>query len=248
MDHKRLCELLTSSLSKYGFKGYGGKLFYLELPDSIIILKQLSYNSAAELYLDLIIKSCHPEINKISKTLLQNEKIIDNYGYYKLFYLTEKGYGFDLYDIAETMFESKIDEIYTLYIQKFTEGVLCGIASYNRMYDGKAHLRFELYRDSAEIIGHPELAGQHGHDWLSSDQYLLLNKYHIDDRYVNENTACYLMENVVKKAPQELSGKALTKWCNQKCKELLVSGKRIRLGWGILFPFVNGKPLKYCGY
>lgn len=253
MDNKRLGELLTKYLTKYGFKGYAGKLFYLDLPDSILILEQLCYNAAAELYLKLIIKSCHPEITQISKTLLKNEMMIDNYSYHKLFYSSDKlsrnGLWYDLYDISQGDFESKIDDIYTRYIHKFTEGFLAGIENFNRMYDGQLYGKFELYRDSAESIGHPELAGFRGHDWLISDQYLLLYKYKIDDRYVNENTASYIMNNVVKQAPEGLSGKALTKWCNQRCRDLfLVSGKRISLGWGILFPIVDGTPLKYCGY
>lgn len=248
MDNKQLGKLLTAHLAKYGFKGFGGKLFYLDLPDAIVVLEQLCYNGAAELYLKLIIKACHPQITKISKSLLQNEMIIDSCSHNRLLYPTENGFSFDLYDIPDAEFESKINLMYSLYIEKFSEGFLCGIENYNRLYDGKLHLLFDLFRDSAEAIGHLELAGRHGHDWLISDQYLLLYKYKIDDRYVNENTASYLMENVVKQAPTELSGKALTKWCNQRCKELLlVSGKRISLGWGILFPFVDGKPLKYCG-
>ena len=251
MDNKLLGELLTIHLGKYGFKDYGGKLFYLDLPDSIVILEQLCYNGAAELYLGLIIKVCHPSISKISKALLRDKMIIDSYSYNRLFYPTASGnpFGFDLYDIPEKEFESKIDQMYSQYIESFSRGYLYGIECYNRLYDGKRHFMFELFRDSAEAIGHPELAADRGHDWLISDQYLLLFKYKVDNRYVNENTASYLMENVIKKAPEELSGKALTKWCNQRCKELLlVSGKRISLGWGILFPFVDGKPLKYCGY
>ena len=57
MDNKLLGELLTIHLGKYGFKDYGGKLFYLDLPDSIVILEQLCYNGAAELHLGLIIKA-----------------------------------------------------------------------------------------------------------------------------------------------------------------------------------------------
>ncbi len=248
MDNKRLGELLTKTLAKYGFKSYGGKLFYLDLPDSIVILDQRSSMGASALYLRLIIKACHPEISKISKSILQDEMLIDSYWWEKLLYRSEKGYkgyGWNLYEISEKDFEAKIDEIYSLYIQKFCEGVINGIQGFHIV---PWHNKFELYRDSAEAIGHPELAGYRGHDWLVSDWYLLVNKYKIDIRYVNDNTASYLMENVIKKAPEELSGKAKVKWCNEKCKELLlVSGKRVNLCYDAIFPFVDGKPLKYCG-
>ncbi len=248
MDSKQLNELLIKALTKYDFKCYGGKLFALDLPDSIVVLEQQYYHGASELYLRLIIKACHPEIEKISKSLLKDEMRIDSYWIHKLFYPTEKGYRWDLYDISERDFESKIDEIYSLYIESFSEGVICGIENFNRMCDGRVFTKFELYRDSAEAIGHPELAGYRGHDWLISDEYLLRYKYKIDERYINENTASYLMENVIKKAPEELSGKEQIKWYNERCKELLlISGKRVKLEWGSIFPFVNGKPLKYCG-
>ena len=67
MDKELLGELLIKSLAKYNFKNYGKKLFYLDLKDSIIILEQLTYMTCAELYINFIIKECHPEICKITK-------------------------------------------------------------------------------------------------------------------------------------------------------------------------------------
>lgn len=56
------------------------------------------------------------------------------------------------------------------------------------------------------------------------------------------------MENVVPYIPKELKGQAVSKWSNQCCNEIFIAkGKRISLGWGLPFPFVDGKPLKYCG-
>ena len=106
----------------------------------------------------------------------------------------------------------------------------------------------KLFVDSAERIGHLELAGDKGHDWFLSDRYILLFEYGVDVRFVNENTQRYIMENVVSNLPADLKGKQRSKWCDQRCKEIfLMQGKRFNLGHGILFPFVNGKPLKYCG-
>lgn len=67
MDSATLGKALVDALSKHGFSHYGTKLFYQEYPDCILILKQETYNMAAELYLRLIIKECHPEITKITK-------------------------------------------------------------------------------------------------------------------------------------------------------------------------------------
>ena len=39
-----------------------------------------------------------------------------------------------------------------------------------------------------------------------------------------------------------------TKWRNQRCKEIFISKKFKRyFGWGITFPFLNDKPLQFCG-
>jgi len=80
MDKEMLGRLLIDSLNKYNFKNYGSKLFYLELIDSIIILEQFFHNGGAEMYLNIIIKECHPEISKITKNILKDNLLLDSTG------------------------------------------------------------------------------------------------------------------------------------------------------------------------
>ena len=112
MEKELLGELLIHSLKKYNFKNFGSKLFYLELKDSIIILEQTNYRGCAEMYLNFIIKECHPEISKITKIILKDDLLIDNHTVNKLLYYTPNGYRWDFYDIGEKDFEKTIDEFY----------------------------------------------------------------------------------------------------------------------------------------
>ena len=103
-------------------------------------------------------------------------------------------------------------------------------------------------KDTAKKINRPDLAAYRGHDWLISDWYILVNKYNIDTRFVNSNTEKYIMERVIPNIPENLKGKEISKWCNERCKEIFISKKRRRdFGYGIVFPFINGKPLKFDG-
>lgn len=249
MDKERLGELLTHYLGKYNFKNYGAKLFYLDLKDSIIILEVSSYNGACELYLNLIIKECHPEINKITKSILKDDMLIDTFTYNKLLYHTPKGYRWDFLDIDEKKFEKTIDRFYKENIKKFEEDVITGIEHFNKLYYkiDRGH-QIQLYKDSAEKIGHTEFAGFRGHDYLLSDCYRLVNEYMVDSMFVKPNTEKYIMENVIKNVPKELKGKELAKWCNEKCKEIFIAKNKWRsFGWLSIFPFVDGKPLKFYG-
>ena len=249
MDNKTLDVLLKSSLTKLGFQSYGAKLFCLDCCDNIVILKQMTYNGVAELYLSVIIKQCHTEVTKITKSVITDRMLIDTYDYNRLTYRTPEGYRYDLYHIPPSEFDSKIKEVYEDLIHPFTNSFAQGIAGYNRyVAENHSNHAMNLFVDSAQQVGMPELAGEHGHDWFLSDRFILLYDYEVDCRYVNANTERYIMENVIANIPAELKGKARTKWCNDQCKELfLKKGKRFTLGHGILFPFVNGKPLKYCG-
>lgn len=247
MDKELLGDLLIKSLSKHNFKNYGNKLFYLDLKDSIIILKQLTYMTCAELYINFIIKECHPEIKKITKNVLKDEMLIDNFTLHKLYYDNGKEYNF--YKINESAFQEKIDEIYNNYVKPFQISFMEGLNNlYNITFNDKYDFTIQLYKDSARKIGHPEFAGYRGHDWLVSDEYLLSYVYRLDSRYINNNTAKYIMDNILKKAPNDLKGKALTKWCDEKCKEIFISKSRRRdFGWKLILPLYNGKPLKYLG-
>ncbi len=81
-----------------------------------------------------------------------------------------------------------------------------------------------------------------------SDYYYLTYKCNIDLRFVNSNTEKYIIENVIKNSPEDLKGKELAKWRNERCKEIFVAKKMWRsFGWGITFPFVDEKPLKFYG-
>ena len=107
---------------KYNFKNYGSKLFYLELKDSIVILKQVFCNGSAELYLSIIIKECHPEINKITKNTIEDVMLIDTHTSNKLFYNTPDGYEWDFMGIDIEKFENTIDGFYNeniMIISKF---------------------------------------------------------------------------------------------------------------------------------
>ena len=249
MDNRTLGELLIKSLSKYGFKNYGSKLFYLELKDSIVILKQLTYLRGAELYLRFIIKECHQEINKITKSILKDKMIIDSYDFNKLLYKTLEGYRWNFYDIPVDEFEFVIGQLYNDLIKPFEIDYINGINNYNKFaYKELYGHQAKIYKDSAKKINCPDLAAYRGHDWLISDRHILVNKYNIDNRFVNSNTEKYIMERVIPNIPDNLKGKEISKWCNEKCKEIFISKKRRRdFGYGIVFPFINGKPLKFDG-
>ena len=253
MDKELLGELLIKSLAKYNFKNYGKKLFYLDLKDSIIILEQLTYMTSAELYLSFIIKECHPEITKITKNILKDRMIIDSYDNYKLYYNSMKhNIGHDFYDIEIFEFETVIERLYNDYIKPFEKNYLEGIYNYNNVIFPRIKYNFEmkLFKDSALKIGHAELAAYRDHAWLQSDYVILSNKYKLDYRFIKDNTAKYIMDNIVKKAPKELEGKELIKWCNQRCKETFIT-KRKRRDFGycsMIFPFIDGKPLKFDGF
>ena len=250
MDKVLLGKLLTESLKKYNFKNYGSTLFWLELNDSILILKQFFYNGGAELYVSIIIKECHPEITKITKSILTDEMFIDTHTANKLYYPIHGGYNWNFFDIDAEKFEDVIHGFYDEMIRPFETGYLNGIQCYNEFHSRIIVYGFpvRLYKDSAEKIGHQELASSKGHDWFLSDYYYLTQKCHSDSRFVNSNTEKYIIENVIKKAPKELKGKDATKWYNERCKELLIDKKMWRrFGWGIMFPLVHGKPLKFYG-
>ena len=99
---------------------------------------------------------------------------------------------------------------------------------------------FPLFEDSAQKINHPELASHIGHEWFLSDYYYLVHRCNIDSRFVNSNTEKYIIKNVIEQSPEELKGKDLTKWRNERCKEIFVA-KRMwrRFGYGITFPFID---------
>ena len=106
----------------------------------------------------------------------------------------------------------------------------------------------KLYKDIAEKIGHPELAHFRGHEWFLSDYYYLVFKCNIDSRFVCSNTEKYIIENVINKSPDGLKGKDLTKWRNERCKEMLIAQRMWRsFGYGIPFPLIDEKPLKFYG-
>ena len=248
MDKKILGNLLTVSLTKYNFENYGSKLFYLELKDSIIILEQTVYNGGAEIYLRIIIKECHPEISKITKNIIKDKLLIDTHTCNKLYYKTSDGYHWDFFEIDEEDFENTIDEFYKENIKPFETGYLNGIKHYNDLYYDKIFYgqQIKLYKDSAQKINHPELASHIGHEWFLSDYYYLVYRCNIDSRFVNSNTEKYIIKNVIEQSPEELKGKDLTKWRNERCKEIFVA-KRMwrRFGYGITFTFIDGKPLKF---
>ena len=249
MEKSRLSELLIHHLGKYNFKNYGDRLFYLDLKDSIVILEKSFYYGGAQLYLSLIIKECHPEITKITRSVLKDEMLIDTHTYNLLLYYTSKGYRWDFLDIDEKKFEKTIDRFYKENIKNFEQNVVAGIVHFNKLYYkiDRGH-QIRLYKDSAEKIGHMELAGFRGHDYLLSDRYRLVNEYKVDSMFVKPNTEKYIMENVIKNIPTELKGKELTKWCNEKCKDIFIAkNKQRNFGWLSIFPFVDGKPLKYYG-
>ena len=249
MDKEMLSELLISTLAKYGFKNYGSKLFYLELKDSIIILEQIVHNGGAEMYLSIIIKECHPEISKITKNVLKDNLLIDTHTSNKLFYKTANGYHWDFFDMDVEKFEETIDEFYNINIKPFEISYLNGISHYNELYYKIFYgHQIKLYKDSADKIGHQELASFRGHEWFLSDYYYLVYKCNIDSRFVNSNTEKYIIDNVIENSPEDLKGKDLTKWRNERCKEIFVAKRMWRnFGYGITFPFIEGKPLKFYG-
>ena len=159
MDNKKLGELLSSSLSKYKFKKYGNKIFYLNLKDSIIILNQSTYLGCAELYLDFIIKECHPEIITITKNTLKDKMLIDSYDSNKLLYRFLDRYEYNFYNIPENKFDLIIDNFYNEFIKPFEVNLINGIENYNRIaYKELYGYQAKIYKDSAEKIGHKELA------------------------------------------------------------------------------------------
>ena len=243
MDNKTLGVLLTNALNKLGFKNYGPRLFYIEFEECIVVLNQITYMTAAELYLDLIIKQCHPEIEKITKNVITDRMLLDSYNYNRLYHFVPDTLNYDFYSIPEEDFDNEIKKVYDVNVRPFSQGVVNGIKNLS-----KYHAMIELFKDSAEKIGFLEFAGYRGHEWLLTDEYRAEYDYGVDSRFINKNTAGYIMENVISALPTDLKGKARSKWCNERCKEIfLKKGKRISLGFGILFPIVNGKPLKYCG-
>ena len=246
MNKELLGKLLTDSLRKYNFKNYGSSLFWLELEDSIIILNQVCYRGGGELYLSIIIKECHPEITKITKSTLTDDMLIDTHTSNKLFYPTPDGYNWNFFDIEAEKFEDTIYRFYHENIAPFKSSYLNGIKHYNELYSKINYgQQIQLYNDSAEKLGHMELASFRGHDYFLSDYYYLTFKCNIDSRFVNSNTEKYIIENVINNSPKELEGKNLTKWRNERCKEIFIAKKMWRrFGWGIAFPFVDGKPLK----
>ena len=248
MDKVTLGKLLIQSLEKYNFKNYGSKLFYLELKDSIIILEQVFHNGGAEMSLNIIIKECHPEIEKITKSVLKDNLLLDSTGG-KLFYKTATDFHWDFYDINVEEFESTIDEFYDINIKPFETSYLAGIEHYNELYYKILYgNQIKLYKNIAEKIVHPELAHFRGHEWFLSDYYYLVFKCNIDSRFVCSNTEKYIIENVINKSPDGLKGKDLTKWRNERCKEMLIAKRMWRsFGYGIPFPLIDEKPLKFYG-
>ena len=251
MDSTTLGKALVDALSKQGFRHYGTKLFYREFADCILILKQETYNMAAELYLRLIIKECHPEITKITKQVLADKMLIDTFSNDKLFFRSDNtlsGWDYNFYNIQEHELDARIDEIAKDYLDSFSCGVINGISHFKAFPLNYSQYSMLLFRDSAEKIGRMEWAGAKGHDWYLSDRYILEFEYKIDSRFLHPNTERYIMENIIPYIPKELTGKAVTKWCEMQCKEhFLAKGKRFFLGWDLPFPFMDGKPLKYCG-
>ena len=248
MDKETLGKLLIQSLKKYNFKNYGSRLFYIELDDSIVVLEQTYHNGSAEMYLNIIIKECHPELSKITKSVLNDNLLLDTTGG-KLFYKIKTGYHWNFLDIPVDKFESTIDEFYKENILPFETSYLKGIKNYNKLYYKIFYgNQIKLYKDIAEKIGHLELAHFRGHDWFLSDYYYLIFKCNIDSRFVCSNTEKYIIENVIKKSPVDLKGKNLTKWRNERWKEMLIA-KRMwhSFGFGIPFPVIDGKPLKFYG-
>ena len=211
-------------------------------------LEQVFHNGGAEMYLNIIIKECHQKIKKITKSVLKDNLLLDS-TCEKLFYKTATDFHWDFYDINVDEFESTIDEFYHINIKPFETSYLAGIEHYNELYykifSGN---QIKLYKDIAEKIGHPELAHFRGHEWFLSDYYYLVFKCNIDSRFVCFNTEKYIIENVIKKSPDELKGKDLTKWRNERCKEMLIAKRMWRsFGYGIPFPFIDEKPLKFYG-
>lgn len=221
----------------------------MELKDSIVILEQVSHNGGAELYLSIIIKECHPEIPKITKSTLKDVMLIDTYTSNKLFYNTPNGYKWNFFDIDVKDFESISDGFYHDNIAPFETSYLNGIEHYNELYSkiNYGH-QIQLYKDSAEKLGHMELASFRGHDYFLSDYYYLTYKCNIDSRFVNSNTEKYIIDNVIKNTPDGLKGKEITKWRNERCREIFIAKRMWRhFGWGITFPFIDGRPLKFYG-
>ena len=249
MDKETFGKLFAYTLKKYNFKNYGSTLFYLDLEDAIIILKQILHNGGSEFYLRLIIKECHPEIAKITKKALEDDMLIDTHSSNKLLYRTPNGYRWNFFDIEADVFEETIDRFYEESIKPFEISYLNGIEQFNKLYYEIFYgQQIRLYKDSAKKIGHMELASFRGHDWFLSDYYFLTFKCNIDSRYVNSNTERYIIDTVIKNIPEGLNGKELTQWCNKRCKEIFISKKfRRDFGGKITFPFVDGKPLQFCG-
>ena len=245
MEREKFVKHFNQSLSRYNFKRYGSKLFYLDLPDVFIILKHMIYNGGGEIYLELIIKECHPEVNKITKNILQNKLLIDTHSSNKLLYRTLTGYHWNFFEIEEISFDDIIDDFYNENIKPFEMGYLIGIECFNELYNKIFYgHQLDLYKDSAIKIGHLELASYRDHQWFLSDVYRLEYEYQIDSRFINSHTASYIMEHVINKVPDYLKGKEQIRWCNQQCKEIFVS-KKMRRDFGRLaFPLVDGKPLK----
>lgn len=177
--------------------------------------------------------------------------LIDTFSYDKLFFRSDKtisGWNYNFYNIEEHELGAKIDEIFKDYVESFTFGVINGISHFKAFPLNNSHYSMLLFRDSAEKIGHIEWAGAKGHDWYLSDRYILEFEYKIDSRFLHPNTERYIMENIIPYIPKDLKGTAITKWCDAQCKEHFLSkGKRFFLGWDLPFPFMDGKPLKYCG-
>jgi len=246
MNKENFANLFTTSLGRYNFKHYGSKLFYLDLSDAIIILKHLIWNGGGEVYLELIIKKCHHEINKITKKIIQDKMLIDTYSSNKLLYRTVGGYNWDFFQIEEINFDDVIDAFYNESIKPFEISYINGIQKFNELYSKIFYgQQIDLYKDSASKIEHMELASFRDHNWLLSDSYRLDYEYKVDSRFINSNTVRYIMENIITKVPSNLKGKEKVKWYNRRCKEIFISKKMRRdFGWGIVFPFIDGKPLK----
>jgi hypothetical protein len=244
VEKSKFGKLLTASLSRHGFLGYGDKLFYRELDDSIVILDRIFIYGGAELYLKLIIKECHPEIGKITRSILNDKMLIDTHTCNKLLYKWDGEYKWDFMSVTEEELDQAIDDLHSEYIAPFERGYLIGIKNYNESQN-HPYDEIQLYFDIAEKIGHPELASWKSHDYYLSDEYYLTEKCGIDNRYVNSNTAKYIIDNVIKAIPEGLSKKEAHKWCNNRCKEIFIS-KKFRRWFGYLtFPFMDGKPLKF---
>ena len=152
--------------------------------------------------------------------------MIDTHTCNKLFYKTADGYHWNFFDIDAGGFEKTIDEFYTTNIKPFETGYLNGIKHYNELYYKIFYgHQIALYKDSAKKTDHPELASHIGHEWFLSDYYYLVYKCNINSRFVNSNTEKYIINNVINKAPEDLKGKNLHKWYNQRCKEIFITKK-----------------------